>query len=83
MLLEHGASERFEDASVITFSSPVANQLLLERINETDYEQLCPEFVEQLIQVRRRILSNMFAKSVNGKVFDGASWVHLLTACVE
>lgn len=76
------ASPIFRQHNVITLNKPVANDSLLETLEDVDYDQLSPDFVEQLIQVRRKITTNLSAKTINGKVLDGANWVQMLRVCV-
>jgi hypothetical protein len=74
----------FETREVIALTRPVSSQaVILDRMDDIDYESLSPDFVDQLIQARRRILNNVSPKVVNGKVFDGVTWLQMLISCVD
>jgi len=50
----------------------------LQKLEEMEIDQLRAEFVEQVMNLRRKILNNCPVKQVYGHAMDGETWISLL-----
>jgi hypothetical protein len=50
----------------------------LQKLEEMEIDQLRAEFVEQVMNLRRKILNNCPVKHVYGHAMDGDTWIGLL-----
>lgn len=57
---------------------PVVKEELLQKLDSIGMEDLRPEFVEQIISLRKKVMQGMKIKQVNGQPMDGATWIQLV-----
>uniref|UniRef100_K3WCC7 GB1/RHD3-type G domain-containing protein n=1 Tax=Globisporangium ultimum (strain ATCC 200006 / CBS 805.95 / DAOM BR144) TaxID=431595 RepID=K3WCC7_GLOUD len=68
----------FARRECLTLVRPVMDEMQLRRAAELSVEELRPEFVVQMENIRDRILSIVAPKQLFGKVMDGAKLAHLV-----
>ena len=56
---------------------PVVKEEQLQSLDSIGMEDLRPEFVEQVLGLRKKILHAMKPKEINGQPMDGATFIHL------
>jgi len=57
---------------------PLVDEDGLQRLEEMKFESLRPDFIEQVMQLRRKVLSHVPVKKINGCAMDGSTWISLL-----
>ena len=62
---------------------PLVNEDRLQSLEELEIESLRPEFIEQVMSLRRRVLQSMPIKRVLGHAIDGKTWAGLLVNYVQ
>jgi len=50
---------------------PLTDEEGLQNLAKMEIDQLRPEFFEQVIQLRRKMLNRMYPKMINGKMLNG------------
>lgn len=50
---------------------PLTNEENLQNLTNMELEDLRPDFVEQVLQLRRKVLNRVKAKTLNGKKLTG------------
>ena len=71
-------SNTFSSIDCATLVRPLVDESSLEYLDLADYESLSPEFVDQLIQLRRKLLNKVVAKRVNNKIITGELWAEMV-----
>ena len=61
----------FNERDCHTLVRPLTNEEELQNLEKLEMDQLRPEFFEQVIQLRRKILNRMKPKKINGKNLSG------------
>ena len=56
---------------------PLSDESKLQRLEELEIEELRGEFVEQVFELRKKVLGRVPVKQMCGKPIDGATWVGL------
>jgi hypothetical protein len=69
--------EFFQQRDCCTMVRPVTNEELLQNLDQVPVDQLRPEFVAEMKNLRSRILGQSPIKTLNGKELDGAALVSL------
>jgi hypothetical protein len=69
--------EFFQQRDCCTMVRPVTNEELLQNLDQVPVDQLRPEFVAEMKNLRSRILGQSPIKMLNGKELDGAALVSL------
>lgn len=69
--------EFFQQRDCCTMVRPVTNEELLQNLDQVPVEQLRPEFVTEMNNLRSRILGQSPIKTLNGKELDGAALLSL------
>lgn len=62
---------------------PVTNEERLQNLNTIPMEELRPEFAEQTLALRRKVLQRVKPKKINGKPLNGAMFWNLVSSYVE
>ncbi|EKX49366.1 hypothetical protein GUITHDRAFT_67968, partial [Guillardia theta CCMP2712] len=70
----------FPDRDCFTMVRPVTDESLLQRLSQTPSDQLRPEFREQMLTLRKTIVSCAKPKKMNGTELDGVALVNLAYA---
>lgn len=71
-LLKH-----FTRRDCCTMIRPLSDESKLQRLEELEIEELRSEFVEQVFELRKKVLGRVPVKQMCGKPIDGATWVGL------
>ena len=66
-----------------TMVRPLVNEDRLQSLEELEIESLRPEFIEQVMSLRRKVLQSMPIKRVLGHAMDGKTWAGLLVNYVQ
>ena len=67
----------FQERDCELMYRPTEKEKDLQRLDELDNAMLRPEFVNQVHAIRKKILSTVKPKKINGKVLNGAVLVSL------
>ena len=62
---------------------PLVQEDRLQSLEELEIECLRPEFIEQVMSLRKKVLQRMPVKRVLGHAIDGKTWAGLLKSYVE
>jgi hypothetical protein len=62
---------------------PLTNEDSLQTLDTLDMDQLRPEFVEQVMDVRRKVLNRMKPKMIQGNKVSGTFLMELAVSYVE
>jgi uncharacterized membrane protein YheB (UPF0754 family) len=73
----------FKERDCQTMIRPLTNEENLQNLAEMDLEELRPDFVEQVMQLRRKVISRVKAKTLNGKKLTGPMLATLSEAYVQ
>ncbi|EGR31286.1 hypothetical protein IMG5_114150 [Ichthyophthirius multifiliis] len=73
----------FKDRDCYTLIRPVESEAELQKLNEMQNEDLRPEFVEQIGQLRQRIFKKIKPKMLNGKHLNGFQLVEICKAYIQ
>ena len=61
----------FKDRDCCTLVRPLTDESNLQNLEKTEMKDLRPEFVEQVIQLRRKIINKIKPMTMNGKLLNG------------
>lgn len=73
----------FGDRDCHTLVRPLTNEDDLQNLEKMEMDQLRPEFFEQVIKLRRKLLNRMKPKVMHGKVLNGKMLSGLAMSYVE
>jgi len=73
----------FHERDCVTMIRPLTSEARLQDLINIPMEELRPEFVEQVQNIRRKVLQRVRAKKINGKTLNGAMFWNLMTSYVE
>ncbi|CAG9315681.1 unnamed protein product [Blepharisma stoltei] len=76
-------SNFFKEIDCCTLIRPVSREEDLQRLDDMDENQLRPEFVEQILDLRKKVLESINVKIMNGKELSGEMIASYLEAYVE
>ena len=62
---------------------PLVNEDRLQSLEELEIEALRPEFIEQVMELRKKVLQRLPIKKVLGHSMDGKTWAGLIVNYVE
>lgn len=68
----------FKDRECFTLIRPCINEEKLCMLDKLNFDELRPEFVEQVMNFRKRVINRMRPKVVNSKKLNGEMYVSLL-----
>ena len=71
--------EFFKDRDCCTLIRPTIKEDQLQRLEEMEFDDLRLEFVEQVVQLRKKILGKLKIKNLNNKPLNG----HMLATLIE
>ena len=72
----------FKDRDCFTMIRPVTEQDKLQNLDKLDYEDLRPDFVQQVLKIRRRILSEVKVKSLQNEKLNGDMYCSVINSYV-
>ncbi|KAL4496242.1 hypothetical protein ABPG72_012979 [Tetrahymena utriculariae] len=73
----------FKDRDCATLVRPIEAETDLQRLNEMQNEQLRPEFITQISQLRKKIFRKIKPKIINGKALNGQQLVEICKAYIQ
>ena len=57
---------------------PLLSEDRLQSLEELEIESLRAEFIEQVMDLRRKLLNKLPVKKIQGHSMDGATWASLI-----
>ena len=72
----------FKERDCSTMIRPLTNEEDLQNLAQLDMDELRPDFVEQVLQLRRKVVNRVKAKTLNGKKLSGSMLATLAEAYV-
>lgn len=73
----------FADRECLTLVRPLVDENKLQHLDKLEFDELRPEFVDQVIHFRKRILNRMKPKTLKNKMLDGQMYLCLLESYVS
>lgn len=73
----------FKDRDCITLVRPTANEGELQHLNKMDLDSLKPEFVEQVLNFRKCVMSSLTPKTLYGRYLNGITFCEMVSSFVE
>jgi hypothetical protein len=73
----------FGDRDCCTMIRPLTKEDQLQNLAELSEDALRPEFVEQVHQLRRKVINRIKAKQINGRKLSGEMLFNLASSYVE
>ena len=62
---------------------PVVEEEQLQNLDNMELGDFRPEFIEQMMSLRHKILHKMQVKRIHGRPMDGSTWVELIKSYVS
>ena len=72
----------FKDRDCFTMVRPLTNENKLQNLEDLPPEQLRPEFLEQIISLRKKVLGRVRVKTMNGKPLNGEMYLNLVKGLI-
>ncbi len=72
----------FPDRDCCTMVRPLTKEDGLQNLENLDFKELRPEFVEQIMNLRRKVINRMRLKTLNGKALNGEMFCNLAQSYV-
>ena len=72
----------FKDRDCFTMVRPLTNENKLQNLEDLPPEQLRPEFLEQIIGLRKKVLGRVKVKTLNGKPLNGEMYLNLIKGLI-
>ena len=73
----------FKDRDCCTLVRPTASEKDLQRLSSIDMQDLRSEFVEQVVELRRKVIENARVKTLNGTELSGEMLANLLVSYIS
>ncbi len=73
----------FKERDCITMVRPVIDEQLLQKLDRLELDSLRPEFLQQVMNLRKRILTQCKAKRVNGRELSGEMFIGLARSYLQ
>ena len=73
----------FPEKECFTLVRPLLDEQNLQKLETVDFDQLRPEFVEQMMTLRKHILTKIKPKQIDGKKLDGQMFLGLIQSYVN
>ena len=72
----------FKDRDCFTMVRPLTNENKLQNLEDLPPEQLRPEFLEQIVSLRKKVLGRVKIKTLNGKPLNGEMYLNLVKGLI-
>lgn len=72
----------FKERECFTLVRPLINEEKLQDLDKMSFDDLRPEFVNQVIGFRKRVIGRMKPKTLNGQKLDGQLYLSMLNSYV-
>lgn len=76
-------SSFFPEKDCFTMVRPLTNEEGLQNLEKYDFSQLRPEFVDQMMSLRKQILTKIRPKQINGQTLDGSMFLGLIQSYIR
>ena len=73
----------FKDRDCCTMIRPLTNEENLQNLANMDLDELRADFVEQVMQLRRKVINRVKPKTLNGKILTGPMLANLTNSYVS
>ena len=73
----------FKDRDCYTMVRPLTNENKLQNLEDLPPEQLRPEFLEQIVGLRKKVLGRVKVKTLNGKPLNGEMYLNLIKSLIS
>ena len=73
----------FKNRDCTTMVRPLMEEDRLQSLEEMEIESLRTEFIEQVVDLRRKLLNRLPVKKIQNHVMDGATWAGLIQLYVK
>ena len=73
----------FKDRDCFVMVRPLTNENQLQNLEELPPEKLRPEFLEQIVSLRKKIFSRVKIKTLNGKALNGEMYLNLVKSLIN
>jgi hypothetical protein len=73
----------FKERDCCTMIRPLTNEENLQNLASMDLDELRAEFVEQVMQLRRKVINRVKPKTLHGKKLTGAMLANLASSYVS
>jgi hypothetical protein len=73
----------FQDRECLTLVRPLDDEAGLQRLHELSLDEMRPQFVEELAEVKRQLIGGLSPKKVQGQVVTGSLWTELVRNYVD
>lgn len=73
----------FKERDCFTMVRPLMDEENLQNLDKLDFDKLRPEFFEQVIMMRKRVLNRIKPKSLNNKNLTGEMYVGLIKSYIS
>jgi hypothetical protein len=75
--------EFFKDRDCQTLVRPLTNEENLQKLEQMPFDELRPEFFEQVISLRKKILSRLKIKTMLGQPLNGEMYQDLIRSYIS
>lgn len=72
----------FKERDCFTMVRPLMDEENLQNLDKLDFDKLRPEFFEQVIMMRKRVLNRIKPKMINNRNLNGEMYVNLMKSYV-
>ncbi len=72
----------FKDRDCFTMVRPLVDETKLQDLDAIPFEELRPDFIEQVIQFRKRVTQGLKIKTFNGKQLNGDMYCNMMSSYV-
>jgi hypothetical protein len=73
----------FKERDCCTMIRPLTNEGMLQNLADMELDQLRPEFTDQVMSLRRKVINRIKPKTMNGKKLNGEMLYNLAHSYVE
>ena len=73
----------FKDRDCFTMVRPLTNENQLQNLEELPPEKLRPEFLEEIISLRKKIFSRVKIKTLNNKALNGEMYLNFVKSLIN
>jgi hypothetical protein len=73
----------FKDRDCFTMIRPLVDEMKLQNLDKMDYDELRPEFVQQAMNFRKRIITSIKAKTLQNQKLNGTLYCSMINSYVN
>jgi hypothetical protein len=72
----------FKERDCFTLIRPLIDETKLQDLEKLEFDELRPEFVDQIINFRKKVINKIKVKSLNDKKLNGEMYLSMLSSYV-